>query len=678
MYDINVEPILPRLRNNMEVHLDYLKHLKKSVATLREIVKKAKVERPLDRSVASACLYTKHSQELCPKDFIKRDKKQATTPLNRNKQVTFVDQCETSNTNTQKHVEQQITQKTDVLVLSSTGVDSCTDASRSNPRSNTKRDRISPAKSFKKKIVEDHSRTNKPHFQRLNRVDSSISFKRYSKHMTGDRSRLRNFVKKFIGTVRFGNDHFGAIMGYRDYVISDSVISKVYYVEGLRHNLFSVGQLCSHGSNLYTISVEDIMKSSLICLLSKASKIKSWLWHRRLNHLNFGTINDLARKNLVRGLPRLKFEKDHLCSVCQLGKSKRHTHFPKAENTNLEVLITLHMDLERKARTTLLMALPEDHLAKLHLMADAKEMWEAIKSRFCGNDETKKMQKYLLKQQFEGFFVSSLEGLHKGHDRSLPSSWSQVALIMRTKPGLDTLSFDDLYNNLRVFERDVKVTTASSTTTQNMAFMSGESTSSTNNVSTAYSVSSPSVSKSQQEGSLSYTDEVIHSIFSNQSRSSGFDKTKVEFFNCHKMGHFARDYRAKGNQDSRRRDGGYNGNKARDNGRRPAYQDDSKALVTMDGEDIDWSGHVEEDTKNYAMMAYSNLGSDNETSVDDSDAKSSENASHESDYSEETTTSIPVTVENAPKVFSEPKVWTDAPIIEEYESDSHNDSMSNV
>ncbi|GJV34537.1 retrovirus-related pol polyprotein from transposon TNT 1-94 [Tanacetum coccineum] len=88
-----------------------------------------------------------------------------------------------------------------------------------------------------------------------------------------------------------------------------------------------------------------MMKSSLICLLSKASKNKSWLWHRRLNHLNFGTINDLARKDLVRGLPRLKFEKDHLCLACQLGKSKKHTHKPKAENTNLEVLNTLHMDL---------------------------------------------------------------------------------------------------------------------------------------------------------------------------------------------------------------------------------------------------------------------------------------------------------------------------------------------
>ncbi|GJX18933.1 putative ribonuclease H-like domain-containing protein [Tanacetum coccineum] len=106
----------------------------------------------------------------------------------------------------------------------------------------------------------------------------------------------------------------------------------------------------SHDSNLYTIFVEDMIKSSPICLLSKASRNKSRLWHRRLNHLNFGTINDLARKDLVRGLPRLKFEKDHLYSTCQLGKSKKYTHKPKSENTIVEVLHTLHMELRGPMR----------------------------------------------------------------------------------------------------------------------------------------------------------------------------------------------------------------------------------------------------------------------------------------------------------------------------------------
>ncbi|GJR53396.1 hypothetical protein Tco_1403917 [Tanacetum coccineum] len=246
-YAIDVEPIPPRNRNNREVHLDYLRHLKESVETLREIVEEAKVERPLDRSIVFACRYTKHSQELleyaigtCPKDFNKRDKKHAPTPLISKKQVTFEEQCDTSNSNTHIHVGQLNTQQTNVPVPPSTGVNCCTNASGSQPRSNTKKNKISPAKGVNKKKVEEHPRTNKSNLRTTNRVDSSSSSKRTlfakhviqivlwyldsgcSKHMTGDRSRLRNFVKKFIGTVRFENDHFGAIMGYGDYVIGDN------------------------------------------------------------------------------------------------------------------------------------------------------------------------------------------------------------------------------------------------------------------------------------------------------------------------------------------------------------------------------------------------------------------------------------------------------------------------
>ncbi|GJV67442.1 retrovirus-related pol polyprotein from transposon TNT 1-94 [Tanacetum coccineum] len=88
-----------------------------------------------------------------------------------------------------------------------------------------------------------------------------------------------------------------------------------------------------------------MMASSPICLLSKASKTKSWLWHHRLSHLNFGAINHLARHGLVRGLPKLKFEKDHLCSACALGKSTKKPHKPKSKDTNQEKLYLLHMDL---------------------------------------------------------------------------------------------------------------------------------------------------------------------------------------------------------------------------------------------------------------------------------------------------------------------------------------------
>nr|GEV16039.1 retrotransposon protein, putative, unclassified [Tanacetum cinerariifolium] len=101
----------------------------------------------------------------------------------------------------------------------------------------------------------------------------------------------------------------------------------------------------SRGNNLYHLSLQDMMASSPICLLSKASKTKSWLWHRRLSHLNFGEINHLARHGVVRGLPKLKFEKDHVCSACAMGKSMKKSHKPKSKDTNQEKLYLLHMDL---------------------------------------------------------------------------------------------------------------------------------------------------------------------------------------------------------------------------------------------------------------------------------------------------------------------------------------------
>ncbi|GJR76924.1 hypothetical protein Tco_0089289 [Tanacetum coccineum] len=167
-YAIDVEPIPPRIRNNREAHLDYLKHLKESVETLREIVEEAKVERPLDRSLASACLYTKDSHELleyvigtCLKDLNKRDTEHPYTPLTRKKQVTFEDQCETSNNNTHKHVKQLNETKTNVPVIPSTGVNNVTKVSGSQPRSNTKNDKTLPANSVHKKKVEAHLRNNK-------------------------------------------------------------------------------------------------------------------------------------------------------------------------------------------------------------------------------------------------------------------------------------------------------------------------------------------------------------------------------------------------------------------------------------------------------------------------------------------------------------------------------------
>ncbi|GJR13396.1 integrase, catalytic region, zinc finger, CCHC-type containing protein [Tanacetum coccineum] len=172
-----------------------------------------------------------------------------------------------------------------------------------------------------------------------------------SKHMTGNLKLLRNFVEKFMGTVRFGNDNFAIITEYGDCVQGNLTICHVYYVEGLGHNFFSVGKICdgdlevafhsntfyvwnlegedlltsSCHSNLYTISIFDLAASSLVFLMSKATSTKSLLWHRRLSHFNFGTINQLTKKDLVDGLLKFKYDKDHLCSACEQGKSKKAT-----------------------------------------------------------------------------------------------------------------------------------------------------------------------------------------------------------------------------------------------------------------------------------------------------------------------------------------------------------------
>nr|GEY25186.1 ribonuclease H-like domain-containing protein [Tanacetum cinerariifolium] len=256
-------------------------------------------------------------------------------------------------------------------------------------------------------------------------------------------------------------------------------------------------------------------------------------------------------------------------------------------------------------------------------MTDAKEMWEAIKSRFGGDDESKKMQKYILKQQFEDFSVSNSEGLHKGYDRfqsllsqldihgagvstkdanqkllrSLPSSWSQVSLIMRTKPGVDILCFYDLYNNLRVFESD-----------SSGPQLDHEDLKQVNNfdleeIDLKWQVAMISTRLKK------FYKKTRRKLHFDAKEPVGFDKSKVECFNCHNTWNFARECRSKGNKESRRRYARNIGYKASDNGKRPTKQDEHKDMVTIDREGVDWTGHAEDDIEDYALMAFNSSNS---------------------------------------------------------------------
>nr|GEU40315.1 hypothetical protein [Tanacetum cinerariifolium] len=158
-----------------------------------------------------------------------------------------------------------------------------------------------------------------------------------SKYMMGNLKLLINFVEKFLGTIKFRNDQIASIFGYGDLVQGAVTIKRVYYVEGLNHKLFFVGQFCDADLEVSfwksTCYIRDLKGNDLLI---------AWLWHRRLSHLNFDTINLLSKNDIVVGLPKLKFAKDHLCSSCELGKAKRKytwTHFLRSKDETPEVLI---------------------------------------------------------------------------------------------------------------------------------------------------------------------------------------------------------------------------------------------------------------------------------------------------------------------------------------------------
>ncbi|GKB59233.1 ribonuclease H-like domain-containing protein, partial [Tanacetum coccineum] len=278
---------------------------------------------------------------------------------------------------------------------------------------------------------------------------------------------------------------------------------------------------------------------------------------------------------------------------------------------------------QERFKSILLLAIPDEYLLKFHNVPDAKSLWATIKSRFGGNEESKKMQKNVLKHQFENFTTASNESMDKVYD-------SQITLIMRNKPDKDQVDIDDLYNNLRVYEDEMKRSSSSTSNSQNLAFLSSKNTSRTNEVSTVsgnFGVNTAGGnSSSNQVSSTLGADEVtagghvdcqVQRFVKNTGRNLDFkgkqpvtfDKSKVECYNCHRKGHFAKECKPGRNQGKRSND---------DNGRRNATTNElsSQALVAQDGlGGYDWSNDFDKPV-NYALMAISSSSlsnsSDNE------------------------------------------------------------------
>ncbi|GJS90628.1 ribonuclease H-like domain-containing protein [Tanacetum coccineum] len=354
---------------------------------------------------------------------------------------------------------------------------------------------------------------------------------------------------------------------------------------------------------------------------------------------------------------------------------------------------------ESKARTTLLQSIPDDHVADFHYMDDARDIWNAVKARFGGNAESKKIRKSMLKQEFSEFRISESEGLHKGYDRmqkilsqlnqlkakpddedinlkflrGLPSSWSQVALTLKTKGGLELLSFDDLYYKLKTLEVDIKgystFSSSQSAGPSHSAFVSTTSASKKMSYADSPSYSSstytaPSNSKTGSHRSGNVIEDVLQSFVADtepeqqlayedfeqiekmdleemdlkwqmamlsvrvhkfeqkagrkidfdKKESARFNKKKVRCYKCLQRGHFARECRAKGGNDKQR----YSSFKIQEIGKK---EEDSKALITVDTL-VDWTEHDGQSDgviapKEFGMIA----GCDTEDAIEEGAAK---------------------------------------------------------
>ncbi|GJR47184.1 retrovirus-related pol polyprotein from transposon TNT 1-94 [Tanacetum coccineum] len=425
MLKIDVEPITPKLLNKKTAHSTYIKHTHEEATVLRDLVEQVKSKYPLDHSLESAYRYAKIIQELltnisktCPSINNTDEKLVAVTPKNKDKRVRFTELV-TSSRNTIIKTASTSNLVSNKPMLSSTGVKLSTIASGSQPLGNTKKDKIqqTPRTAYVQHsklnanselkcvkcngcmLSDNHDMCILDFINNVNARVKSKSVMKSSKRKvwkpTGRKARKsktsipvsKSKVLKFVSAnKKEPSQSWGSIVfDVPSSSLDECRSSKLFFVAFRQHTCFiryleGVDLLTvSRGNNLYTLSLGDMMASSPICLLSKASKTKSWLWHRRLSHLNFDAINHLARHGFVRGLPKLKFEKDHLCSACAMGKSKKKPHKPKSEDTNQEKLYLLHMDLCGLMRVTSKQLLPHVTLNRsIILLSHCKTPYELL------------------------------------------------------------------------------------------------------------------------------------------------------------------------------------------------------------------------------------------------------------------------------------------------------------
>ncbi|GJS96730.1 retrovirus-related pol polyprotein from transposon TNT 1-94 [Tanacetum coccineum] len=492
---------------------------------------------------------------------------------------------------------------------------------RLKPRSSIKNDRVpSVSKSSciknKEVKVEEHHRDllvskNKKHMSsECNNIKLAIRndksefvcamYSRCSKHMKGNLKLLINFVWKFLGTVHFRIDHVAAILGYGDLQWGNILITKVYFVKGLGHNLFSVRQFCdsdlevafrrntcfvknlkgvdilkgNHTTNLYTINLHEMASTSPIYLMTRATYTKSWLWHQRLSHLNFDTINDLAKNDIVtdEAPEEIKIILKKITVLVQASviivrtdngtefknqvlqeyfNSVGISHQASSVRTPQQkgVVEQRNWTLVEAARTMLIFfsctILKEFDLLKwdqqvVSELVALRNFARRYGSRFCthgGCIQSSHAQTGLemLDQTFDRLqkLVSQLELLDKKLSqedvnqkllRSLSPEWNTHAVVWRNKVVLETMSMDDLYNNLKVYEPEVKGMSSSSSSTQNMAFVSSlnNNTSSSNEaVNTTHGVTTAStqVNTTYSTNIDNLSDAVICSFFASQPNS---------------------------------------------------------------------------------------------------------------------------------------------------------------